>query len=842
LKEVYCRKAIYYALAAKAAPAELVKLYANLAAILTAPSEQKEKLTALQSSFSYMEANSQDKAAKAQEIAQLIDQIGTPSEDANSAALAAQALKMREAAATITTETGNYGAAAQWCQLAQNEIRTKNFDLALEHLSLALKNFKSSHGTFLSSYGLAASFFEPLSQLAAVGKTSEVEAIWSDLRTKTAETCGVNSFEYTNVLAHIFTFYARSKQTTKATETLEQILAVDPRKQELGIAQIVDSSARTLIRKTVYELAVKDNQATFAQLIAEKLVAAQRQTYGNDDLRLSMALSTLAQIELLRGNLSQSESHAREALAIARLYRFDFEQSGWGADLPAAQVLEEVLKKEAKTDEVQKLHADLAARREIRPENRSDEMLTYEWWQANGPYNYNCVNGGMRLLEEAAKRNEWRRVQELAPQCITGLAHNPQFNSDSCCPSPSPAYQKYYAFQVLIQACVAMGHMDQARQWLQRAVGEMSYRPMVEEYVFLGTCENECGNKNEALAYCRLGEKAIDDSRPSAVGIWPVKALYEKLGMNVDVDRIVAISTREAMERGEENIRNNQSILEEKATRVVAHKVPPVDDAKLVAHLEETDPSDEYYCVEPTESTVLPSEPPVANKYIFDYAAFSTEGLLLDPGASVRSRVGADSYSLGGSFNTMGASQPIHQAAGCDFLFVYDAGPGQPLTKAPPIMAKAKMLPALSAPTNANPLTSNKLLLSLNKGDYTADSATVTNMAIADGGRVRLFLKDAGAQAGSAVFLCNEDGKVNAVDLKKKPTQSPTLEIWYNGRSPIKLGKHSQFNGLIYAPNAEINLDQNVTFNGAMVGRRITAKKGSKIIYDPRYAQSGQIQ
>jgi len=55
-------------------------------------------------------------------------------------------------------------------------------------------------------------------------------------------------------------------------------------------------------------------------------------------------------------------------------------------------------------------------------------------------------------------------------------------------------------------------------------------------------------------------------------------------------------------------------------------------------------------------------------------------------------------------------------------------------------------------------------------------------------------------------------------------TVHPDLEIWYNGYGTIKLDHNCRMEGIIYAPNARVELGpNNVDFTGAIVARTICA-------------------
>ncbi|MBK9202764.1 MAG: hypothetical protein IPL73_10070 [Candidatus Obscuribacter sp.] len=153
--------------------------------------------------------------------------------------------------------------------------------------------------------------------------------------------------------------------------------------------------------------------------------------------------------------------------------------------------------------------------------------------------------------------------------------------------------------------------------------------------------------------------------------------------------------------------------------------------------------------------------------------------------------------------------------------------PSPLLFTAPPPDLERPFRPALSPPPGAIPISNDGGLLKLKAGDYVADRLTASSITIAGDGRVRIFIKDTGDSKEEA-FKTAADALVN----RSARPHAERLEIWYNGKSQILLGDRTQFDGVIYAPHAEIRLGQDVKFCGAMVAGEIFAKSGCKISYD----------
>jgi hypothetical protein len=78
---------------------------------------------------------------------------------------------------------------------------------------------------------------------------------------------------------------------------------------------------------------------------------------------------------------------------------------------------------------------------------------------------------------------------------------------------------------------------------------------------------------------------------------------------------------------------------------------------------------------------------------------------------------------------------------------------------------------------------------------------------------------------------------LNAEIPNGPPKKDCSIEIWYNGKGTIKLDEDSTFNGIIYAPNAKIEIGPgNANFFGAMIAKDIVVLGDSHIYWDPALA------
>lgn len=65
---------------------------------------------------------------------------------------------------------------------------------------------------------------------------------------------------------------------------------------------------------------------------------------------------------------------------------------------------------------------------------------------------------------------------------------------------------------------------------------------------------------------------------------------------------------------------------------------------------------------------------------------------------------------------------------------------------------------------------------------------------------------------------------------------SNRFELWYGGTGTIRLDDKTWFSGVIYAPNARVEMEGHVNFYGAIVAREVCAR-GPVAIYQNQMLQ-----
>ena len=115
-------------------------------------------------------------------------------------------------------------------------------------------------------------------------------------------------------------------------------------------------------------------------------------------------------------------------------------------------------------------------------------------------------------------------------------------------------------------------------------------------------------------------------------------------------------------------------------------------------------------------------------------------------------------------------------------------------------------------------------VLHLNGGDYITTNLTVSNrhrlVNATHNQRVRIFVQDQDLKKGIIV----SNGEIAA-------NHPADLQIWYNGTGKIKFKGTSRITAVIYAPNADLEIEKDVMFRGAIVCRNAMIT-GGFIRYD----------
>lgn len=144
-----------------------------------------------------------------------------------------------------------------------------------------------------------------------------------------------------------------------------------------------------------------------------------------------------------------------------------------------------------------------------------------------------------------------------------------------------------------------------------------------------------------------------------------------------------------------------------------------------------------------------------------------------------------------------------------------------------PLQYSISLAPALAAPANATKLDfadRTHLGKSLEPGNYIVNSLNVPRLS--GTGPVRLFLSE-GTGSGDRI----SSGKISVGSQSGIfQDKAINLQIFYNGIKPLHIG--SGFSGIIYAPNATVELGFNARVVGAIVARQIVGEGNNSFTLD----------
>jgi hypothetical protein len=238
--------------------------------------------------------------------------------------------------------------------------------------------------------------------------------------------------------------------------------------------------------------------------------------------------------------------------------------------------------------------------------------------------------------------------------------------------------------------------------------------------------------------------------------------------------------------------------------------------------------------------------PPLPRQsYSFNFAALASGSLVFDNHARLSAAQNA-SATFAGTYGELQTAQKANHAGDLSFI---SAIPRELPLFDPSVTDTALEIPPVSR-LPFQPVLKDKMIgadlpfwdnvpddIELGGGSgYTTSQIRINILQVQGTGRVRLFLN--GTISGTEpVFQLSPKGLVNADIPYGPPRPHSSIEIWYAGNGTIKLDEDSTFNGIIYAPNAKIEIGPgNANFFGAMIAKDIVVLGDSHIYWDPALA------
>ncbi len=166
-----------------------------------------------------------------------------------------------------------------------------------------------------------------------------------------------------------------------------------------------------------------------------------------------------------------------------------------------------------------------------------------------------------------------------------------------------------------------------------------------------------------------------------------------------------------------------------------------------------------------------------------------------------------------------------------DFYDSHTLGQGLP-SGSPPvqegIQKPQKQLPAVpNPPATANTLSPINLAGSASQtlaaGDYIVPSIRIMNTAsLNTSGRVRIWVQGTSPQ----ITVTSPQGIANTTGVPAN------LQVYFSGTTAINLSGSSDYKGVLYAPNATVNLGTSGNIYGSIIAHRISQTGNGAIHYD----------
>jgi tetratricopeptide (TPR) repeat protein len=243
------------------------------------------------------------------------------------------------------------------------------------------------------------------------------------------------------------------------------------------------------------------------------------------------------------------------------------------------------------------------------------------------------------------------------------------------------------------------------------------------------------------------------------------------------------------------------------------------------------------------------SPPVVTNSYAFNFAALSSKSLTFKDNARLAVEK-PNEVTFAGTYGKLQIAGIANHAGKLSFTHkkVLDTkasrgqvGLNQQVTDDSmklPILPALPFKPALTAaPGFHNSFPGSfgmEAEIGLGSGDYqTSADLDVRALNVEGAGRVRVFIATSNKDT-DVVFHLPAHGLFNAEVPAGVAKKDSIIELWYDGVGILKLDEDSTFNGIIYAPNAKIEIGPGrAVFCGAMVAKEILVTGDSKIYWDP---------
>lgn len=456
------------------------------------------------------------------------------------AAIAKTQILDSEQAAQLAEKLNRPDAIQLWMRLADIESQAGNSDAAVEHARHGISLFRVEGDgllKFQSPIGANSVVISTLKKL-----TSKAEALLKEATEKVSTVCGKNSPAYAFQLSQYFSFLVQERRDEEALKVLDQIMAIGMR--QIEICSYSGASALRSLTTTCAALP-QDDRGALALTILNKILAAQKVTFSEDDLRVYSTLVEIAKInEALNQNV-QAEQNLNDALAIKKLYLGEAR-----ATAELAPTFIPILRKLKKTDKLAMVEDLSKNQYKVKPDLVDPQFFggnkrvggLYRKWETTpdisamkseydearkqAPYSPRCTSILERLIQVGTEQKDWALVSQVVHDRIEIYKRTPDGYAGRQIGCVPPVFSRIGLYHLAVDSNLKLGNKAEAANWLQRAKVELP-EPSRHEILQLAEFEQDLGSHEQAVKYISDVEKSIGNE------IWlyqRVSDAWRKLG------------------------------------------------------------------------------------------------------------------------------------------------------------------------------------------------------------------------------------------------------------------------------------------------------------------------
>lgn len=564
----------------------------------------------------------------------------------------------------------------------------------------------------------------------------------------------------------------------------------------------------------------KSEQYELADSILENLLKSLKLSLEADDLRIAITMVAIGDVRAQRMDQKGADEMYKSAVNITKLHEvehwswstsFSSQSSSFRSFLRRGKYLRRGTVELDKVDTLK--HRKLASDTHVLP--KDVEVLRRELGRelSRAPYGSRAIALINALIVSGLTRENWSEVKKYANQGLILSEHADGFDYAS---------MLKYCKQI-VEADLKLDNKTGARASIKELLKRLPATLTARELYDLATMQVDAGAKSAAMLTLKKLEP-LCNSRVNAHLLPEVEKLYTRLS-----EKELAQNARDEY--------------------MTAHLKSLEYDWRMKADLEKSNSAKEQTATE-AGAIVAPFEPApdrtgagkdfppvelVSDAYKFNYAAMASDSLTFDGASKVAIYSGPGAFkphTLAATFGKLKTNLDANHSGNLSFV----VGNSADVTPDAIVLPPAMSLPfraCLTAPKNCKVLSGNESVLVLKPGDYSTTGLYLDSLIIPRvGGRVRIFIEER-KDDGVPVFKAYPGSFINANTGFGPANQGQQLEIWYAGTGTIKLDDGSVFAGIIYAPNARVEIGPGkATFTGAIVARDIYACGDAVVTYN----------